>query len=87
MKKDTEEMYKAQYVVQENREFEKNMFVHSSSSLKQSSILTLLSIAVLFGFHTCSQDVSQVYLQSEEKLMYDIYVRPSKEFRLPKNAC
>lgn len=85
--KDTnEEIYKARYVVQGHKDIEKHMLVHSSSNLKQSSIRILLSIAALFGFHIWSQDVSQAYLQSAERLMRDIYVKPSKEFRLPKDT-
>ncbi len=32
----------------------------------------------------CPHDVSQAYLQSAEKIMCDVFVRPTKEFKLSK---
>ena len=81
--KDTqEEAYKARFVVQGHTDAEKNLLVHSSPNLKQSSIRLLLAQAATFGFQIWSQDVRQAYLQSAERLMREIYVRPTKEFKL-----
>ena len=77
-----QEVYKARFVVKGHTDAEKNILVHNSTNLRQSSIRTLIAIAAVFGFSLWSKDVSQAYLQSAEKLMRDVYVRPTKEFNL-----
>lgn len=84
--KDTgDEVYKARFVVQGHKDREKDFLVHISSNLKQSSIRLVLSLAAIFGFNIWSQDITQAYIQSSEKLMRHIYIKPSKELRLSKD--
>lgn len=52
-----EEVYKARYVVQGHTDREKNILVHNSTNLRQSSIKSLTAIAAIFGFRVWSQDV------------------------------
>jgi hypothetical protein len=42
-----------------------------------------MALAATFGFRIWSQDVKQVYLQSSENLVRQIFLKPSKEFDLP----
>lgn len=63
---------------------QKNVLVHTSTNLKQSSIRLHIPIAGLFNFNFWSQYVSQAYLQSAESLMPYIYLRNFREFKLSK---
>lgn len=84
--KDTDqELYKARLVAQGHRDREKHKLVHPSTTLRHSSIRLLTAIAEMFGFRVWSQDVTQAYLQSADKVMRDVYLKPSKEFKLDKN--
>lgn len=42
----------------------------------------LIALASVFGFRLFSTDVTQAYLQSADKLMSDVYIKPSTEFEL-----
>lgn len=84
--KDTgKEVYRARFVAQGHKDMEKQYLVHNSPNLKQNSLFLLL-LAALLGFQIWSQDVSQTYLQSAEKLSRDIYTKPFKKFRLDQDA-
>jgi hypothetical protein len=81
-----EEVHKARYVVQGHKDRDKKFLVHNSTTVRQSSTRLLVSLAATLGFRIWSQDVKQAYLQSSEKLMRKVYLKPSKEFGLPQNA-
>ena len=81
-----DEAYKARFVVQGHRDREKNLLVHNSPNIRQSSVRTLVSVAAINGFDIWSHDVSQAYLQSTEDLARHIYLVPSKESALPPDG-
>lgn len=76
---------KAIYVVQGHTDTEKNLLIHESTNLKQSSIRVIVSIAAILGFWVWTKYVSQAYLQSADKLMREVYVNPSSEVRFSHN--
>ena len=73
---------KARYVVQGYRDRMKTSLVHDTSTAKQSSVKILVGISAIYGFRIFSIDVTQAYLQSSENLKREIYVKPSREFKL-----
>jgi Reverse transcriptase (RNA-dependent DNA polymerase) len=54
--------------------------------MRQSSTRLILALTATNSFRIWSQDVKQAYLQSSEKLMRKVYLKPSKSFGLPQNA-
>ena len=75
--------FKARFVAQGHRDKEKSSLIHNSTTVRQSSIRILLSLAACFGFRIWSMDVNNAYLQAASKLMRDVYLKPGKEFELP----
>lgn len=53
------ELHKERYIVQGQKDIEKNILFYNSSVLKQNSIRLLLSLADIFGFRVWSRDVTQ----------------------------
>lgn len=79
------EVWKARFIVQGYRDKMKTSLVHDSANARHHSVRLLVGLAAIFGFRLFSTDVTQAYLQSREKLLRDVYVKPSKEFELGPN--
>jgi hypothetical protein len=81
-----EEVNKARHVAQGHKDRDTNVLVHNSTTVRQISTRLIVSLAATLDFRIWSQDVKQAYLQSSEKLMRKVYLKPSTEFGLPQNA-
>lgn len=60
--KDTETCkprFKARFVIHGNMDTEKNLLVHTSTTVKHTSTRLLVALAACFGFRIWSQDISQ----------------------------
>lgn len=69
---------KARYVAQGHRDKEKFHLVHDITTLRQSSIRLIMSLATIKQFDIFSHDVTQAYLQSEDALSREVYILPHK---------
>ena len=81
----SKEVWKARFIVQGYKDKLKTSLVHNSPTSRQYSTRILVGLAAIFGFRLFSTDVTQAYLQSAEKLMRDVYVKPNGEFELAPN--
>ena len=70
---------KARYVSQVHKDKEKPFIVYNITTLRQSSIKIIVSTAAVRNFRLFSHDVTQAYLQSDEEMSPEIYLRPKEE--------
>ena len=75
-------VFKARLVVQGHKDKDKNILVHNSTNLRQSSTLLIAFLAAIHNFRIWSHDVNRAYLQSSEKRMRKVYLKPPKELNL-----
>jgi Reverse transcriptase (RNA-dependent DNA polymerase) len=76
------EVWKARFVVQGYRDHLKTSLVHDTATSRQHSSRVLVGLAAIFGVNLFSTDVTQAYLQSAEKLLRDVYIKPMREFSM-----
>lgn len=76
---------KARFVIHGNRDKDKNILVHTSTTVKYSSTTLLVALAECFVFLIWSQDISQAYLQSESELIRDVYLNPGKDLEISRD--
>lgn len=76
------ETWKERFVVQGHTEKLKRSIVHDNSVVLKYFIKLLVGLSSLFCFRSFSTDVTQAYLQSNDKLQRDVYVRAPSELVL-----
>lgn len=79
------ETWKARLIVQGYSDRLKNSLVHDIPNVRPRSLRLTLSLSAILKFRIFSSDVSQAYLQSDEPLDRDFYIRPTPDFNLPPN--
>lgn len=58
---------------------EKNVLVNETTTPNKISIQILIAIDALLGSNTWGEDISQAYVQSESRLIGDVYLKPNRE--------
>ena len=81
------ETAKARYVAQGFNDTEKDFVVHNAVTLRHSSVRTVLSFSVIKGYRFFAHDVKQAYLQSDEDLTRDIFIKPKAKDRVLMGVC
>eukprot|EP00168_Porphyra_purpurea_P020863 TRINITY_DN895_c0_g1_i6.p1 TRINITY_DN895_c0_g1~~TRINITY_DN895_c0_g1_i6.p1 ORF type:complete len:1091 (+),score=259.84 TRINITY_DN895_c0_g1_i6:1132-4404(+) len=71
-----DEGVKARFVAQGHRDKAKDFVVHNLSTLRHRSIRVLVSTAANLGMRLFAHDITQAYLQSEDRYSRRIYLRP-----------
>lgn len=72
------EIFKTRLVIQGHLDPEKGMTVNEAPTILRSSTRIILSLASTMGFGLWSRDVKQAFIQSEENLHRELYVKPPK---------
>ena len=80
IKKDSSgnEKYKTRLVIQGHLDPEKGKIVNEAPTILRSSTNVILTIAASMNFKIWSRDVKQAFIQSEDSLDRELYVKPPK---------
>lgn len=76
-----EEMPKARYVAQGHRDRAKALVVHNLATMRQRSTRLLVSTAAVLGLRLFAHDITQAYLQSQDRFTRQLYLRPRPQDR------
>lgn len=76
-----EDVVKARFVAQGHREKAKMFVVHNLGTLRQRSTRRIVSTSAVMDFRLFSHDITQAYLQSQDRFSRQLYLRPRPDDR------
>lgn len=77
-----DEKYKARLVAEVHTDTEKPDIIHDITTLKHSSLRIIVCLAGITGYKLRTQDINQVYIQSDEPFRRPIYLKPPRVLNL-----
>lgn len=78
------ERYNAPFIVQGHKDKDKNLIIHTYTTVRHKNILITSSISAVFpAYKIWLQDVTKAYIQ-EKDLQREVYLKPADQLKLSK---
>lgn len=75
-------IYEARFIIQGHKDPEKGKVVNEAHTVLRSSVRLIIALSQAYGFPLWSRDVSQAFVQSEDNLKRNLYIRVPKGQRV-----